>query len=95
MYQQKPKHVLFGFSEKATKFEKNLRRTFDKSIMFCARNSVLVKKLTKNFQNKCDHLIIQTLMYTKKFIKPVLFILMKGASLSIMMPGHLSVNATN
>ena len=71
MHQQKPKHVLFGFSEKATKFEKNLRRTFDKSIMFCARNSVLVKKLTKNFQNKCDHLIIQTLMYTKKFIKPV------------------------
>ena len=35
--------VKFGFSEKATKFEKNLRRTFDKSVLFCARNSVLVK----------------------------------------------------
>ena len=39
--------VKFGFSEKATKFEKNLCHTFDKSIVFCAHNSVLVKKLTK------------------------------------------------
>ena len=35
----------FGFSEKAMKF--------DKSIMFCAGNSVLVKKSTKIFKNKC------------------------------------------
>ena len=39
--------IKFGFSEKAIKFEKNLRRTFDKSVVFCARNSVFVKKLTK------------------------------------------------
>ena len=44
----------FGFSEKATKFEKNLCRTFDKSIVFCARNSVLVKKSTKIFQTNVD-----------------------------------------
>ena len=31
------------------KIWKNLRRTFDKSIVFCARNSVLVKKSTKIF----------------------------------------------
>ena len=35
----------FGFSEKATKFEKNLRHTFDKSVVFCACNSILVKKI--------------------------------------------------
>ena len=35
--------VKFGFSEKATKFEKNLLFTFDKSVVFCARNSVLVR----------------------------------------------------
>ena len=44
--------VKFGFSEKATKFEKNLHRTFDKSILFCVRKSVLlVKKSTKIFRN--------------------------------------------
>ena len=37
----------FGFSENATKFEKNLRCTFDRSFVFCARNSVLVKKSMK------------------------------------------------
>ena len=48
----------FGYSEKATKFEKNLRRTFDKSVVFCARNSVLVKKSTKIFKNKCGQVVI-------------------------------------
>ena len=38
--------VKFGFSEKATKFEKkNLRRTFDKTLVFCVRNSVHCKYL--------------------------------------------------
>ena len=46
-----PLVLKFGFSEKATKFEKNLRRTFDKSFVFCARNSVLVKKSTIFFLN--------------------------------------------
>ena len=32
------------------KIWKNLRRTFDKSTAICARNRVLVKKLTKIFQ---------------------------------------------
>ena len=41
--------VKFGFIEKATKLKKNPRRTFDKSVVFCARNSVLVKKLPKTF----------------------------------------------
>ena len=41
----------FGFSEKATNFEENLCRTFDMSVVFCVRNSVLVKKLRKIFQN--------------------------------------------
>ena len=43
-----------GFSEKATKFEKIRRRTFDKSVVFCARNSVLVKKSTKIFFKNVD-----------------------------------------
>ena len=64
--------IKFGFSEKATKFEKNLRRTFDKSVVFCARNSVLVKKLTKIFQNKCGQVvrIIQSLdnLYLLHFV---------------------------
>ena len=47
----------FGFSEKATKFEKNLCLTFDKIVLFCASNSVLVKKLTKIFQNKCGQVV--------------------------------------
>ena len=51
----------FGFSEKATKFEKNLRRTFDKSFVFCACNSVLVKKSTKIFQNKCGQAVLYKL----------------------------------
>ena len=51
----------FGFSEKATKFEKNLRSTFDKSVVFCARNSVLVKESTKIFQNKCGQVVLYKL----------------------------------
>ena len=52
----------FSFSEKASKFEKNLRRTFDKSVVFCARNSVLlVKKSTKIFQNKCGKVVLYKL----------------------------------
>jgi hypothetical protein len=51
----------FGFSEKATKFEKNLPCTFDKSVVFCARNSVLVKKSTKIFQNKCGQVVLYKL----------------------------------
>ena len=53
--------VKFGFSEKATKFEKNLRRTFDKTLVFCVRNSVLVKKSTKIFQNKCGQVVLYKL----------------------------------
>ena len=45
----------FGFFEKATKFEKNLHHTFDKSFVFCARNSILVKS-TKTFQTNVDKL---------------------------------------
>ena len=53
--------IKFGFSEKATKFEKNLLRTFDKSVVFCAHNSVLVKKSTKIFQNKCGQVVLYKL----------------------------------
>ena len=53
--------VKFGFSEKATKFEKFFCRTFDKSVVFCARNTVLVKKSTKIFQNKCDQVVLYKL----------------------------------
>ena len=58
---ERPDLIKFGFSEKATKFEKNLRRTFDKSVMFCARNSVLVKKSTKIFQNRCGQVVLYKL----------------------------------
>ena len=53
--------VKFGFSEKATKFEKKNRRTFDKSVVFCARNSVLVKKSMKIFKNKCGQVVLYKL----------------------------------
>ena len=55
------KVVKFGFSEKANKIGKNLRRTFDKSVVFCARNSVLVKKSTKIFQNNCGQVVLYKL----------------------------------
>ena len=51
----------FGFSEKATKFEENLRNTFDKGVMFCARNIILVKKSTKIFKNKCVQVVLYKL----------------------------------
>ena len=51
----------FGFFEKATKFETNLRSTFDKRAVFCARNRVLVKKSTKIFQNKCGQVVLYKL----------------------------------
>ena len=51
----------FVFSEKATKFEKNVRRTFDKSVVFCERKSVLVKKSTKIFQNRCGQVVLYKL----------------------------------
>ena len=41
--------VKFGFSEKATKFEKNLCHTFDKSVLFCARNRVTCQKVKEDF----------------------------------------------
>ena len=40
---------------------KYLRRTFDKSVVFCARNSVLFKKSTKIFQNKCGQVVLYKL----------------------------------
>ena len=43
------------------KIWKNLCRTFDKSIVFCAHNSVLVKKSTKIFQNKCGQVLLYKL----------------------------------
>ena len=47
--------------EKATKFEKNLRRTFDKRVVFCVSNSVLVKKSTKIFKSKCGQVVLYKL----------------------------------
>ena len=49
--------VKFGFSERATKFEKNLHRIFDKSVMFFARSSLLIKNSTKIFENKCGQVV--------------------------------------
>ena len=43
------------------KIRKKFRRTFDKSVVFCARNSVLVKKSTKIFQNKCGQVVLYKL----------------------------------
>ena len=54
----------FGFSEKATKFEENLRRTFDKSVVFCARNSVCTcQKVGEDFSKQMwSSRILQTLL---------------------------------
>ena len=43
----------FGFSEKATKFEKIFVVLLTRASCYCARNSILVKKLTKIFFFKC------------------------------------------
>ena len=60
-FRVKSGELKFGFSEKATKFDKNLCRTFDKSVVFCARNSILVKKSTKIFQNICGQVVLYKL----------------------------------
>ena len=60
----------FEFSEKAIKFEKNLRLTFDESVMFCARNSILVKKSTKIFQNKSGQVVLCIQTLALDFFKP-------------------------
>ena len=51
------------------KILKHLRRTFDKRAVFCARNSVLVKKSTKIFQNKCGQVILYKLYLNSDFRK--------------------------
>ena len=57
-----PTKVKFGFTEKAKKFEKIfVILTFDKSVVFCAPNSVLVKKSTKIFQNKYGLVVLYKL----------------------------------
>ena len=49
------------------KIWKNLCRTFDKSVVFCAPNSVLVKKSTKNSKNKCGQVVLYKLYHKEKF----------------------------
>ena len=51
------------------KIWKNPHRIFDKSVVFCARNSVLVKKSTKIFQNKCGQVVLYKLYILKNFRK--------------------------
>ena len=46
---------------KGHKIWKNLCHTFDKNVMFCARNSVLVKKSTEIFQNKFGQVVLYKL----------------------------------
>ena len=43
------------------KIWKNLCCTFDKSVVFCVCNSVLVKKSTKIFKNKCGQVVLYKL----------------------------------
>ena len=43
------------------KISKHLGRTFDKSVVFCAHNSVLVKKSTKILQNNCGQAVLYEL----------------------------------
>ena len=50
------------FSEKATKFEKIF------VVVFCVCNSVLVKKSTKIFQNKCGKVVLYKLYRTESEI---------------------------
>ena len=53
-------------SEKATKFEKNLFRTFDKSVVFCAHSSVC-QKVDEDFSKQMwSSRIIQTLRKVQK-----------------------------
>ena len=53
--------VKFGFSQKATKFEKIFVILLKRAFVLCARNSVLVKKSTKIFQNKCRQVVLYKL----------------------------------
>ena len=46
---------------------KNLCRSFDKSVVFCARNSVLVKKSTKVFKNKSGQVVLYKLYLVKLY----------------------------
>ena len=48
------------------KIWKILRRTFDKSVVFCARNSVLVKKSTKIFKTNVDKLYYTNFKLSKR-----------------------------
>ena len=58
---QKSWTLKFGFSEKATNFEKNLRRTFDKRVVICARNCTC-QKVDEDFSKQMwSSRIIQTL----------------------------------
>ena len=52
---------------KGHKIWKNLRRNFDKSIVFCAQNSVLVKKSTKIFKNKCGQVVLYKVKKLMRF----------------------------
>ena len=72
----------FGFSEKATKFEKNRHRTFDKSVVFSARNSVLVKKSTKIFFLK---------MWTSRIIQTLIQEILKNEGSGRLLP-HPSID---
>ena len=47
------------------KIWKNIRHTFDKSVLFCVRNSILVKKSTKIFQNICGQVVLYKLYHQK------------------------------
>ena len=52
------------------KIWKNLRHTFDKSVVFYACNSVLAKNSTKIFKNKCGHVVLYKLYENfSKFLK--------------------------
>ena len=55
-----PSYKVWVFWE-GHKIWKNLHRTFDKSVVFCARNSVLVKKSTKIFKNKFGQVVLYKL----------------------------------
>ena len=61
-------HKVWIFRE-GHKIWKNLRRTFDKSVVFYARNTVLVKKSTKIFQNKCGQVVLYKLYKSGFFNK--------------------------
>ena len=53
------KHIKVPFlGSQLIRFEiENLRRTLEKSVVFCGHNSVLVKILTKIFENKFGQVI--------------------------------------